>query len=265
MTKRGLNVAIFLHNFSGFLNHNYKNNKFSVSKVKMLVNSALLIFSLIIIYIYSTDKRLNEHVFRSATKQFKELSTFFKVSTITAVSLLHLSGTLINLSTKILAGRMEFFLNQALSLKLSNTHFRNFKTKCLRQTVVICCLQWIANFFKFLAITKFGFSYFLIYLVFLYPTCIALSFATFIKGFELFLIELMTELENAIKLNNKNKKKNFGQIVLARHEQIHRLAENFNGMFGNHLTMITCTITLLTVLYVSFSLNFEEKSNLLFV
>lgn len=215
----------------------------------MCASITALAFSLVVIYIFSTNKRLSEEVFRSATAQFKELSTFFRVSTVIAVSLLHLSGTIFNLCTRMIAGKMGSFLNHALSLEVSKHTVERFRRKCLWQSIIICILYCAIVFLKFLAITKFRFTYFLVFLVFLYPTCIALSIVTFVKGFEILVVEVMEEIEKAIKMNNK--KQNFGQAILVRHNQIFKLVESFNDTFRNHLTALTCSITVLIVLYVS--------------
>lgn len=220
----------------------------------MCASLTTLTFSLVVIYIFSSNQRLNEEVFRSATVQFKELSTFFRVSTVIAISLLHLSGTIFNISTRIKAGRIKRFLNQALSLKVRKKTIERFKIKCLKHSVIICVLYYAAQFLKFLAITKFGFTYFLVFLIFLYPTIIALSFVTFVKGFEIFVVELLKELEKAIGTNDK--KQDTGQTMLVRHNQIYKLVENFNDTLGNHLTAVTCNITMLIVLFVS-STDFE--------
>lgn len=261
MAARWLSFAIFLHNLSGFLNHDFKKNKFSISKFKMCASITTLSFSLVVIYIFSTNKRLNEKVFRSATVQFKELSTFFRVSSVIAVSLLHLSGTIFNLCTRMIAGKIGKFFNGALSLEVSQESIKRFKTKCLWQSTIICILYCAVIFIKFLAITKFGFTYFLVFLIFIYPTSIALSIVTFVKGFEIFVAEVMEELKKAIEMNNK--KQNFGQAILVRYNQIFKLVESFNYTFGNHLTALTCSITVLTVLFVSWT-NLYSIFNYLF-
>lgn len=251
MSSRGLKVAIFLYNFSGLLNHTFKNSRFSFSKVKILINFTNLVSSLFIIYIFSTNKYLNNQVFRSATSQFKELSTFFRVSSVTAVSLLHLSGTVFNLNTKMSALKVNDFLNKAVNFKCTEKTLKNFEKRFLRHTVVICIIYGAVTFLKFLAITKFGFTYFLIFLVFVYPTLIGLGFATFVKGFEIFVVELLHELEDAIVINCSKNDKGFEQNLIVRHGQIHKLVEDFNHTFGDLLTTVLCTLTILIVLYVS--------------
>lgn len=215
MAKFVFKLAIFLHNVSGFLNHNFKNNRFSVSRVKMLLSFFLLVSSLFVIYIFSTNRRLNEKVFRSATSQFKELSTFFRLSTVITVFLLHLSGTFFSLSSRLIAQKVEIFLNHAISLRPNKKCYKKFRKSCLQQTAVVCVLHCAVTFLKFLAITKLRFVYFLVFLIFLYPTCVALSFVTFVKGFEIFVCELLKDFEKAIVINNKSDKKDFELEILA--------------------------------------------------
>lgn len=226
-----------VHNFSGVSSIKYENHKFAVSK-PFLVYNIINVLSLLILrcWIHSAGFYFDEILVDTfILEPESSFQTNIYLVTYYCVYLATLPSVLISLFRQ---KKIVNFLNKCLKVEISvkssiklQENVKMFSTIVLGFFVIDCTIQFLVYYkINFLAIL---FNY-----IELFPVVITLSTLTATKNFEMFFVVAIEQIKNHLVTNKLENSADIRRLneVLKNYQNLCSLCEEFNEIFGPHLT-----------------------------
>lgn len=253
-------VSLVFLNFFGICCHSFTKGKFVVSKLWVLYSVVKIAPFFVVQVLLQISPSFRTSVLNRGLNEINNLSYFtflmigvINLTVMTSCTLISILG--IWKSNKIVA---FFHFGLELHSKLDESYIKKLRS-CLIKLIVVtlvfssCFARIMLSTMKSDVLSTF------VGIVMVHPPFTILSFLSFLKFAELFILQLLRNFTgNLAKFSKKSAvSKNFAKLA-NEYQNIYAFCTGFNRLFGVQLTMIAVTLTIVTVFDVSLSKNQDE-------
>lgn len=244
------------YNFTGLSCLKFSNGVYEISHLSAFINIVKIITCLILIYFVSSSIELQRILFRHVFIVMPDFSYFSKMSINFAAACVHYFSSVLFIHQFVRRHGMKRFMNNALFRNMNQIYLRRFIRLCVSTLRLALCTV-VVTFIKYLAIINPSFVNFLVYLVYIFPSIIALGFVSFVKNFESYVVVSLQKFDEELKQVTCREARRFYsdiEIYLRfsyKYQKLFDFVNEFNDLFGHQMTIQTNALTIITILLVS--------------
>lgn len=259
MLKALHQISFIFYNFSGFFALSFDRGTFKISYFQAIWNVAKLLLTLSFVAYASIVWTTSYNIFKPALVALPHFSNFSHI-TLSASTVFRETIAFFLLILQLTHLRLiKKFMNEALLMTLNEKYSKKFENTCLRHFAILSVVLALNLLVKYFSVMNPSILSFTIFASFMYPGLTIMSFVSFVKNFENFIVVSLEELRHDL-----NQVSNSGKLSsCAINESLSKLAEKYEKLFkfmrrfaetfGTQLTVVTCCITAILVFSVSFS------------
>lgn len=245
-----IKFALYFYNLFSVSSLRFKNGQIQVSNLVALSNIIKLplisIMSLVPVYY----KPLRENFYEIEEKTLKNFSTFAIVSmvlTFLTLNIAEFSFCCIQVAKRHEIAVLANILNRN---PLNGKFLECFKMSCRRQSLIFLFIYFAMLLSQYLSMTKISLFSLIVSIIFSYPQIVLFALVSALKIYENFVIALLHELENDLKVCFKVNEMTKVQFY-NRYQDIFDLVEYFNDTFAYQFTIFSICFFVMSVFNVS--------------
>lgn len=246
-------IALFFYNFFCLSCLSFSGNKYKTSTAMLVVN----VLKMLVCDLSITASSFSNSFIYSAYKQeflvLPRFSVFTQYSMLFSVVFLTFFSVGLFVLQVVQRNKIESFMNETLKLTLKDGHNKSFRWSACRKTAILSTFFVVFSTLRFFAMMKLNFASMFLYLLLIFPSCIVFVFVNFVNNTEAFVVGLLKQIKSDLSrcFGIKSREGRIFGNISKRHFEIFRLVEHFNVSFGLQLTMVTCSLIIISVFGVS--------------
>lgn len=246
-------IILFYYNFTSITSFKYQQNSFKSSKIFEIISVCQICqiaFNVCFILQYPATL---EFLFEHDAVDYKKVSMFsYIVMSFDNFSRQTVAAVLISIMF-YKRGSFLHFLNKCQEQEITENSKKRLIHKVQVNSVIAFIFGFCITTFFYILIMRKSFIHFMICIFLVYPFVSFVSFCSFVKNSEAFLVELLSSFnEDLIEFLHK---KHFDGVeyhrLVIRYQKIMTINESFNKIFGTALTLAICAILSMMTLHVS--------------
>lgn len=235
-------LLLKVHNLSGISSLKYENKKFSVSIPFVVFNISHLIILLFLRHWVHRDRTIIVEVLEE-TFLIHEESHFLRTIYLFAHHFTYFFGTFSVLINLIRQQKIASFLNDCVSVKISDAYMIKFQRDVKISSSLIFFYHIFDFFVQFVTYFKFSFSALIFNYIEAFPYLIMLNILIAMKNFEMLLLAALEQIASDLKFAKSfeiQAKRRHLQRLMKKYQKLCGLCDEFNKVFGVQLTSMTC-------------------------
>lgn len=238
--------GLFFYNLFCLLNLSFDGNEYKTSNSILMLNVLKMFICDLSISVSSYSKGFIISAYKEDFVIFPRFSLFTQYSMFFSVIFLTFFSVELFALQIVQRSKIESFMNETLRMTLEANHMRHFRWLAGTKTAFLSTFFVVVSTLRFFAMMKLSFASMLVYFVLIFPSCIVFAFVNFVNNTEAYFVALLKQIQSDLISNLNSKEKLFAKIS-KQHFEIYRLVDNFNVSFGLQLTLLTCSLTIISV------------------
>lgn len=261
MLKALHRISFIFYNFSGLFALNFDRGTFRISYFQAFLNIAKLLSTLSFVAYATILWTTSYNIFKSALVALPHFSNFSRITlSLSTVFRENIAFFLLILQLTHLR-LIKHFMNEALLMTLNEKYLKKFENTCLRHFAILSGFLTVNLVVKYFSVMNPSILSFTIFASYMYPGLTIMSFVSFVKIFENFIVVSLKEfrydlhqMNHLSKLSSCTANEKISKLAV-KYDKIFKFVESFADTFGTQLTVVICCMTAVLVFCVRFSFS----------
>lgn len=253
MTSNSVRICLLICNSLGITSLELKRDQFVVSKSMVLMNIIKVPIVSAFLLLMSYYSPLKDEVFTAEINELQGYSTFSTVIMLVFVYMEQMTFVAIFYKNLVNLRSFENLANQAFKQSLDSKYQIDLKRSISKQLWIFSLLVAFVFISKFLAFTSNSIASFFILLILIYSFLVSVGSTVFIISFGKFLAATLKHFKRQLKSETSKQELNLVDIfhLMRAYRSIYDLNEEFHKTFGTQMTVLACSIAIMTPLQVN--------------